>query len=74
MDNETTYAKRKHRNTDGAPKDKFKRLRNWLNIIFMIGAIVGMAVYFFSDTTAGTIIIITAMVFKFFESTLRFIR
>lgn len=40
----------------------------------MIGAIVGMAVYFCTSHTTGTIIIMSAMVFKVAECCLRFIR
>ncbi len=52
--------------------DQFIYLRQWLNIIFMIGAVVGMALYFFADKTVGTIIILCAMVFKIVECSLRF--
>lgn len=55
--------------------DRFLNIRQWLNIIFMIGAIIGVATYFLSDeTTVGTIIILIAMVFKIIECILRFIR
>ena len=41
----------------------------------MLGAIVGVAVYFLSEsTTTGIIIILAAMVFKIIECILRFIR
>ena len=33
-------------------------LRNWLNAIFMIGALIGVAVFYWSDNTVGTIIIL----------------
>ena len=57
------------------PKDKFLSVRQWLNIIFMLGAIVGVVVYFLLDnTTVGTIIILVSMVFKMVESILRIIR
>ena len=64
--------RRRHRRE---PNDRFLPIRQWLNIIFMLGAIVGVAVYFLSDnTTVGTIIILVSMVFKMVESSLRFIR
>ena len=41
----------------------------------MLGAVVGVAVYFLADTTTtGTVIILAAMVFKIVECLLRFIR
>ena len=54
--------------------DRFLKHRNWLNIIFILGAVVGMAIYYFCNSTIGTIVIIVAMVFKFIECILRFIR
>ena len=49
-------------------------IRNILNIIFIIGAIIGVSVYFLSDTTIGTFIVLGSMVFKIAETILRFIR
>ena len=63
----------RHRRPD-EEKDKHFKLRNILNIVFMIGAVVGMLVYFFSAQTIGTVIILTAMLFKVAECCLRFIR
>ena len=53
-------------------QDKFLKIRNILNIIFMIGAIAGVLIYFYADRPTGTIIILVAMVFKMIESILRF--
>lgn len=53
-------------------QDKFLKIRNVLNIIFMTGAIVGILLYFYTDRTVGTITILAAMVFKMIESILRF--
>ena len=62
-----------HRIHRHEPADRFLHIRQWLNIIFMLGAVVGVAVYFLADTTtAGTFI--AAMVFKIIECLLRFIR
>ena len=58
---------RKHRRTD----DPYFALRNTLNIIFMLGAIIGAAVYFWADRTAGTIVILVAMLFKIVECVFR---
>ena len=54
--------------------DRFLKTRNWLNVIFIIFAVAGMAVYYFSNQTVGTIVIIVGMVFKFVECILRFLR
>lgn len=58
----------------GPSEDKYFKIRNFLNIIFIIGAIVGMGVFYFHDRTMGTIIILTAMAFKIAECCFRFIR
>ena len=54
--------------------DRYLKARNWLNVIFIVLAVVGMAVYYFSDHAVGTIVIIVGMVFKFVECILRFLR
>ena len=66
---------RHHRNADESNnRDKFFKIRNILNIIFMFGAIAGMLVYFSYDHSVGIIIILTAMVFKLTECCLRLLR
>ena len=55
-------------------KGQYPVLRNWLNAIFMIGAISGVAVFYWSDDTVGTIIILASMVFKIIECGLRFLK
>lgn len=54
------------------PRDHFFKLRNVLNIIFMLGAIAGVLIFFFAGKTLGTIVILAAMVFKIVECSLRF--
>lgn len=73
IDTQPGYPHRSHRKEENAPKP-FLRLRNVLNIIFIIGAVVGMYLYFFGNQTTGTIIILGAMAFKIVECSLRFIR
>ncbi len=63
---------RRHRGEEEKPK-QFLRLRNVLNIIFMLGAVVGVLIYLYGDQTVGTIIILAAMVFKIVEAALRFL-
>lgn len=55
-------------------EDKYFKIRNILNIIFMLGAVVGMAVFYFGTRTTGAIIIITAIAFKVIECFFRLIR
>lgn len=50
-------------------------IRQVLNIIFMIGAIVGVALYWFlPEPTYGILVVMTAMFFKMAECVLRFKR
>lgn len=59
------------------PKERPKHLalRNTLNIIFMVGAVVGCFIYMKDDyELAGGIIIICAIAFKIAESIIRFIK
>ena len=49
-------------------------LRNILNIIFMVGALAGVIVYFNGSQTTGTIIILISMVFKIVECVFRFLK
>ncbi|MFS1772374.1 hypothetical protein ACMZ4Y_04315 [Prevotella histicola] len=76
MENQNSTVRRPdHRMHRQERKDKFLYIRQWLNIIFMLGAVIGVIVYFLADlTTTGTIIILVAMVFKIIECILRFIR
>lgn len=50
------------------------RLRNILNTIFILGAVAGMAYYFFKDENIGTIIILVAMGFKITETSIRLLK
>lgn len=73
LENKSTSIPRRHRG-ETQPQKRFLRLRNWLNIIFMLGAIIGMLTYTFAGQLIGTIIIICAMLFKVVECCLRFMR
>ena len=46
-------------------------IRNILNVIFMLGAIVGLVFYFSHQRELGIYIILIAMVVKFSEASLR---
>lgn len=52
-----------------------RKLRLWLNIIFMAGAIIGLLVYFYTEEkeTAKWILLV-ASVFKFVELALRILK
>ncbi len=61
-----------HRRRDEqVPDNNRLRLRNVLNIIFMLLTIAGLVIYYCSDHTVGTIVILVAVVFKIVESALR---
>ncbi len=63
-----------HRRKRMREDDRFFGVRNVLNIIFMIGAVVGVVFYLTdSDSNAGIIIIMASMAFKVIECCLRFI-
>ncbi|MBQ8711710.1 MAG: hypothetical protein IJ551_02625 [Prevotella sp.] len=50
---------------------RLRVLRQWLNLFFIIGAIVGMIWYLKADHDTAIYIMIGAVVFKFIELTLR---
>ena len=52
----------------------FMKIRTILNITFMVGAIIGVFLYFYNSHYVGTIVILVSMVFKFIETILRMIR
>lgn len=68
---ETLHRPQHHKMTNKSAG--FVRLRNVLNIVFMVLAVVGCIVYALSDELIGTIIILTAMAFKIVECIFRFI-
>ena len=47
------------------------RIRNVLNLIFMIVAAVGVIIYLTDDKTKGIIVILIAMCFKMAEASMR---
>lgn len=55
-------------------RDRYFKTRNILNIVFMLGVVVGMLIYFLSSRETGTIVILVSMLFKVAECCLRFIR
>ena len=59
---------------DADSRGRLHWLRQWLNLIFIIGAIVGMIWYVKGDHITAIYILIGAVVFKFIELTLRIAR
>ena len=53
---------------------KTRTLRLWLNIIFMIGAIAGLIIYFYASQQVAIYILIVASVFKFIKLALRILK
>lgn len=53
-------------------KDQFLMVRQILNLIFMIGAVVGVIIFLTGNTVTGTIVILSSMVFKIAECGFRF--
>ena len=75
IEDKEQYLQRRHRGEDNNNEDRFRTVRQWLNIIFMTGAIAGVAVYLTQNNhTSGIVIILVAMSFKIIECILRFIR
>lgn len=48
-----------------------KVLRNWLNFVFIIGAIAGLFIYYKVSRETGLYVILGSMLIKFSESALR---
>ncbi len=75
IEDKEQYLQRRHRGEDNKKEDRFRTTRQWLNIIFMIGAIAGVVVYLTQpNQNLGSIIVLIAMFFKTIECALRFIR
>jgi hypothetical protein len=54
-----------------ADKGRFFKIRNILNLVFIILVIVGMIVYLYSSHNIGGAILIASIIIKFAESVLR---
>lgn len=62
---------RRHNLEPFRDSSKTRVLRMWLNIIFLVGAIAGLIVYFKVDHEVAKYILISSLVFKFVELILR---
>lgn len=74
VDNSQPEFKKRHNLEPFRDKSRTRTLRLWLNIIFMIGAIAGLLVYFYSDHETAKYILIVSCVFKFIELMLRILK
>ena len=62
---------RRHNLEPFRDSSRTRRLRFWLNVIFMLGAITGLIVYFYADHETAKWILLCSLVFKFVELFLR---
>ena len=67
------YRRRRGEDEDKG-EDKYRMLRQILNILFMLGAVIGVIVYFYYGRDLGTIIILVSMAFKLAECVFRLIK
>lgn len=72
QDSQTGDFQPRHRREN--KEDRYIVLRNILNIIFMIGAVIGVIVYFKGSQDTGTIIILASMAVKIVECVFRFMK
>lgn len=70
--NPTDNRRWRHRREE--KNDRHIALRNILNLIFMIGAVIGVIVYYKWSHDVGTIIILISMIFKIVECVFRFMK
>jgi len=70
--------RRHHRRSSGLQpfrdEGKLRKVRFWLNIVFMAGAVTGMALYFTTYRQEAVYILIAASIPKFIELTLRIMK
>jgi hypothetical protein len=55
-------------------RDRFFKLRQCLNFIFIIATVFGVATWFTQSREMGTYILILGIVFKFAEASLRIVK
>lgn len=63
-----------HHRQPGRMHDIITKIRTVLNIVFMIGAVIGVGWYLKVDHNTGIYIIIVSMAFKFVEAAIRTLR
>lgn len=63
-----------HRGEEEPQHDRWFKLRNTLNIIFMLLTVAGVCIYYFSSSTTGSYVLLIAIVIKIVECCFRFSR
>ncbi len=63
---------KRYDNSNG--RGRFFKVRNTLNIVFLIGAVIGLYFYFFDSEETGKVIILASIFIKFIERILRIFR
>lgn len=63
----------KSRRDEESMRRRYFLIRNVLNTIFVIGAVIGVSLYFFYSETIGTYVILGSMIFKMAECCFRFL-
>lgn len=63
----------KSRRDEESLRRKYYVIRNILNTIFVIGAIIGVLIYYFHSNNLGTYVILGSMIFKMAECCFRFL-
>lgn len=61
----------------GRPNERqlrMKKIRNWLNIAFMVIAMAGVIIYLAGNMTIGLYVIIASLPFKFVDAAIRILR
>lgn len=74
VDNAKPEYRKRHNLEPFRDSSRTRTLRLWLNIIFMIGAVAGLIVYFQFDHQTAKYILIVSCVFKFVELALRILK
>ncbi len=73
--NRSSLRRPDHRMRPINDKGKFFSIRQWLNGIFMLGALVGVFVYVFAENqNIGIYIILVSMAIKIIETVLRMMK
>ena len=73
--NDDSRLRRHHRRSiEEEPVDKYRNLRQWLNILFMLGAVAGVFLYIRYGGTVSTVVILVSMVLKMIECVLRLLK
>ena len=62
------------RDNEEEKQDKYLQLRQILNVVFMIGAVIGVLLYFYQSKNIGTVVILAAMFFKMVECVFRLLK